>query len=69
MTTPSNEHVQTHQLRNGEREISVSIVTTPEGSKSSVSGLFGLDQPIPYSSIDEAREHWGHLVENDWIPI
>jgi hypothetical protein len=60
------EHVQVHHLRNGSRKIEFTIVTRHEGSTASITGLVGCEEPVPYASIELARQHWEHLVSNGW---
>jgi hypothetical protein len=64
--TGSTEHVQTHRLSFGDKQLVVTIATNHGGSKASISGLFGLEQSMPYASVEEARGHWEHLVKIGW---
>jgi hypothetical protein len=62
------EHTQVHQLRNGASVVEVTIITRHEGSEASIKGLLGCLDPVPYASIELARQHWEHLVDLGWEP-
>lgn len=60
------EHTQVHQLRNGASVVEFTIVTRHDGSTASIKGLVGCEEPVPYASVELARLHWEHLVDNGW---
>lgn len=65
-------HVQVHTLKNGFSVIRFTITTYPEGnslSKATSTGTGSSTEPVEYTSIEAAREHWEHLVSHGWIVI
>jgi len=68
-------YVQTHVLRNGSSAITFTITTFREGkplskatatATATATGIGGSPEPVEFSSIEAAREHWGYLVDQGW---
>lgn len=66
---PDYEHVQVHHLQKAGSVLEFTITTKPDGSTASIRGLFNSPDELPYASIEQARQHWEHLVNLGWEPI
>ena len=62
------EHTQVHLLCNGTSKLEVTIITRHDSSEASIKGLLGCPDPVPYASLELARQHWEHLVDQGWEP-
>jgi len=64
---PVNPAVQIFQLFRDNSTLEIEI--SQEDQSASIRGLFGCKDAVPYKSIQEARYHWAHLVDQGWQPL